>query len=345
MNSTIYDITLLFNACGVGISMFWSYLLLTRKSPSIQNLVLASLLILFAAFMVNTLMHLSGYGAYISSYQQIMNGLTYLLGPLILSFVYSYTRPKGEWVSSFWYHFIPFAVISPLFLLFESTVLNHNLGTFLISLWNVQMLIYLIVGIKELYKVRAMNTLAASIIFYFTPVWIINLTLFIIKTFWFPIPEEIYLNVTLLFCLPIMMIAFRTLGLMQDSHSSKNRFKLSNSSYTDYSLKLTSAMRENQLYKDPDLAIVDLARSTQIPSRYVSATLNHQMNQSFHEFVNHYRVDEVIRRIKAGDSDARTLIAIAQESGFKSPSAFYKAFRSCTGTTPGLFRKNLDESM
>ena len=54
--------------------------------------------------------------------------------------------------------------------------------------------------------------------------------------------------------------------------------------------------------------------------------------------MNSYRVEEAKRRLADPRSHYLTIVAIAQEAGFNSKSAFYTAFRKHTGMTPSQFK-------
>jgi AraC-like DNA-binding protein len=55
--------------------------------------------------------------------------------------------------------------------------------------------------------------------------------------------------------------------------------------------------------------------------------------------VNGYRVREVQRRIRAGDTRTRKMLALALDAGFASKSTFNQAFRKHTNQTPSEFRE------
>ena len=58
------------------------------------------------------------------------------------------------------------------------------------------------------------------------------------------------------------------------------------------------------------------------------------------DFINGYRIELAQELLKSSSHKNFTVLAIAQESGFKSRSAFYEAFRKQTGTTPANYRKS-----
>ena len=340
MTSILSDLSILLNAFGAGIGSFWTYLLFSRKKASTDHYLLASLLALFVIFMINTIIQLSGYGYWIKSYQKMANAITLLLGPLLLAYLFSHTRPDAQWKKNYWLHFLPFLLLSPFLFLDLAMASNKLLSRSLIYFWNLQMSIYLILGYRELKKCNAWGSLPAKIIRYFLPLWFLNLILLLIKLHWYPIPDLVFLNVTLLFALLIFMVALQTLKEMQLGKEQIKNFSLSENHYQDYSLLLQNLMESQRLYRNANLSIQELARWAKISPRYVSATLNHQMKQSFYEFVNGYRIKEVLEKLQGPEANTLTLLGIAQQAGFKSNSAFYKAFRQQTGMTPGAFRKN-----
>ena len=331
MLSILSDLSILLNAFGAGVGIFWAFLLFSRSNESRGNFFLAALLFLFVAFMVNTIIQLSGYGKFIQIYQIIANALTLLIGPFLLAYGLTYTRKHEKWMNFFWVHYIPFLLLSPAIFLNATYYDNKFFNLVLIYFWNFQMLFYLGWGYHELRNKNAWHSLPALVIRYFCPLWLVNLVLFLAKTYWYPIPDVIFLNVTLLFYLLICAVALRHFKTMRQEKRQSQIFSLSENHYQDYSLRLQSLMERKQLYRNPNLNIQELAQLAKIPPRYVSATLNHQMKQSFYEFVNSYRIKEVVERLHDQDADTLTLVGIAQQAGFKSNSAFYKAFKVQTG--------------
>ena len=73
-----------------------------------------------------------------------------------------------------------------------------------------------------------------------------------------------------------------------------------------------------------------------ISSHELSRLINENLNSSFTEFINEYRVEEAKQLIAINAN--YTIEAIGNQSGFNSKSAFYKAFKTYTGTTPAKFK-------
>ena len=100
--------------------------------------------------------------------------------------------------------------------------------------------------------------------------------------------------------------------------------------------KIEAAMVEDVLYRDPNLSLWDLAKHIGVTSHYVSQALNTNLNKSFFDLVNGWRIKDAITQLNTTD---QTILAIAYDVGFNSRSAFYKAFKRETGTTPSDLRK------
>ena len=102
-------------------------------------------------------------------------------------------------------------------------------------------------------------------------------------------------------------------------------------------------MEQEKLFLMSKLTIMDLATKIGTNKTYLSEYLNSNLNMSFHDFVNKYRVEEACRIIDALPKDSkRTIIDISNKSGFNSISSFYRQFAKFKGINP---RKYLFEKM
>lgn len=69
----------------------------------------------------------------------------------------------------------------------------------------------------------------------------------------------------------------------------------------------------------------------------VSRLINQQTGGNFNDFVNQYRIDLAIARLKSEDFKHLTIEGIGKSTGFRSKSAFYQAFKKRTGMSPSRF--------
>jgi AraC-like DNA-binding protein len=100
-------------------------------------------------------------------------------------------------------------------------------------------------------------------------------------------------------------------------------------------------MDEKRPYMNAELKLADLALEINYPIHEISQVLNQDLNQSFSDFVNKYRVEEVKRRLEDKAFQKYTLMAIAQQCGFNSKTSFYRIFRNETGKTPAEYLNDL----
>lgn len=103
-------------------------------------------------------------------------------------------------------------------------------------------------------------------------------------------------------------------------------------------LKLNTAI-DGKIYLNEELTIGDLAGLLETNTRYLSQVIHENYDMNFNRFVNIYRVKHCKKLIQSGILERVTIEALANESGFRSKTAFYNAFRDETGMTPTEFLK------
>ncbi|WP_276484068.1 helix-turn-helix domain-containing protein [Paraflavitalea pollutisoli] len=107
--------------------------------------------------------------------------------------------------------------------------------------------------------------------------------------------------------------------------------------------RLQSLLAQDGLYKRSKLSLEELAKSLDLPSRYVSHLINTYHGANFHQYLNSWRVQEVIRKMADPAEQHKTLVALALESGFSSKSSFQQVFKLHTGQSPSQFVKREGE--
>jgi AraC-like DNA-binding protein len=112
------------------------------------------------------------------------------------------------------------------------------------------------------------------------------------------------------------------------------------SSPTDHEIcdKIKSEMEAKQHYLNQNLTLHDFAKEIQISARTISTCINQSMGLNFNEWVNNYRVDSALEILKDKKNDHFSIEGVGIDSGFKSRSAMYTAFKKKTGQSPGNFR-------
>jgi len=102
---------------------------------------------------------------------------------------------------------------------------------------------------------------------------------------------------------------------------------------------LDARMTRERWYCDRDLSLRSLAERLQTTPHAVSQALNQIDGRSLHEYLTAWRVAEARRQLLDPASAVMTIDAVAEDAGFGSRSAFYKAFKAQEGMTPTEFRR------
>ncbi len=112
----------------------------------------------------------------------------------------------------------------------------------------------------------------------------------------------------------------------------------------EYSSKVKGYVEAEKPYLESELTLPLLADRVGIPAYQLSQVINESLGANFFDFINGYRVEEAKRLLQDPSKSAYTILAIAEEAGFNSKSAFNAAFKRFAGQTPSEFRQNLPKT-
>ncbi|WP_431199062.1 ABC transporter permease [Mucilaginibacter sp. P25] len=101
---------------------------------------------------------------------------------------------------------------------------------------------------------------------------------------------------------------------------------------------LRKAMEANRYYHDAELNLTSLAEKLGLTVHELSRIINVALKKNFNDFINEYRVAEVIRKMRDPTFAHITLLGIALESGFNSKSSFNRIFKQMTGKSPAEYK-------
>lgn len=102
--------------------------------------------------------------------------------------------------------------------------------------------------------------------------------------------------------------------------------------------KLNQLMTLQKPYLNPTLTLRDLGLMLGQPAYLVSQVINRGFGCNFYDYVNRWRVEEVKARLLNHNDQHLTILAIAEESGFRSKSVFNSVFKKMTSHTPSRYR-------
>ncbi len=103
--------------------------------------------------------------------------------------------------------------------------------------------------------------------------------------------------------------------------------------------QLLAFMEKEQPYLTHELTLNALASQLGVNAKYLSQVINELQDQNFMDFINGYRIRRAQEMLLNPAYHYFTILAIAQEAGFKSKSSFYNAFKKVTGMTPSGFKR------
>jgi AraC-like DNA-binding protein len=163
----------------------------------------------------------------------------------------------------------------------------------------------------------------------------------------FNLREETMLLIPICFSIMVYIAGYMALkhpGALTgvDESTTLKRYEKSNLTTEraeSYLKRLLQTMKSEKPYLDGELTLQKLADKLSIPVNHLSQIINEQQGQNFVDFVNAYRVKEAQRMLLDPAKKHYTVLAIAEEVGFNSKSAFNAAFKKHANMTPTEFRK------
>ena len=123
-----------------------------------------------------------------------------------------------------------------------------------------------------------------------------------------------------------------------ESEEEKKNILLEDSYCDEVIRKLVHAMETDKMYLNQNLSLNDVSQAIGIPRYHISLVLNNKLNNTFFDYINKYRVEEVKKIIRMPGSEKLTLLGISFEAGFNSKATFNRSFKKYVNLTPLQFR-------
>lgn len=102
--------------------------------------------------------------------------------------------------------------------------------------------------------------------------------------------------------------------------------------------RLERLLEEDQVFKENELRLDDLASYLDINRHQLSQVINEYYQINFFDLMNRYRVNYVKRALADPSYANDTIIQIAYEAGFNNKASFNRYFKLDTGLTPSAYR-------
>lgn len=335
------------NIIGLVQSITLAITLLLSKRTSQINTLIACLSLVLALAIGNTLLILNSSEGGNALFQLVSNAAAFLIGPIFWLITSLSLRDKLS-ISQYWPHAIPFFLFLLLSISFGSLPnaddqpqwFGTTLAFIMLWLWNTQILTYLFLSFQKLracnFKPKSDGYWLKRLLHLFLIISVINFLLALTNRFFISLPEGLTLNITVLLSMVVAVITYKS------QKSPITKVTPPHNAQGGTLDAITSLIKKEKLYRQQDLSLTSLAEKVNLPARQLSAMVNNELGKNFNEFVNEYRVKEVISKIDEKTHKQLTILGMAKEAGFKSNSAFYRAFKNHTGYTPSEFIKKTE---
>ena len=317
------------------------HFIIKSKGIIVLNRLLALLSFCFALIALNTYSDLNGFIFQYSLLQDFANNVMWFIGPSMYLYVIYYTeKPNSNFILK---NTLPFLLPATIDIIFNWQWFSKIIPFVAFT----QMGIYLFLAIKycmtNYSKAKQFyNWILPSIIIFVVLVFF-NFSLTVLRVIGIEIfPNQVSQSFTSLLVIPIFFLAYKEMNATNDFGIIPKKYKtsyLSNEKSKEYLARVEFAMQEEKFYLKNNATLQTFSQYINIPSKYISQTINQNLQVSFSDYLLKFRLDEVKRNLIDPKNKHLTIHGIAQESGFKSSSRFSYLFKKSTGLTPKEFQK------
>ncbi len=144
------------------------------------------------------------------------------------------------------------------------------------------------------------------------------------------------LSFSFIFSLSFLLAFFKLSDRYKPNKAKYGDQKIEEQEVSDGLAKLELLMTEQELYKDPNITMPQIAKRIGMSSPKFSQLLNEQLNKSFTIYINELRIAQAQHTLISQPS--QKVDDIAAHCGFNSSSTFYSVFKKHTGLTPAKYR-------
>ncbi len=103
--------------------------------------------------------------------------------------------------------------------------------------------------------------------------------------------------------------------------------------------RIESIMQSEKAFLRSDLTLPKLALIVDCSVNHLSQVINSGFGMSFFDYLNRHRIEYARKLLGDYGRHNGAILNVAFAAGFNSNSAFYAAFRKCTGQTPAQYRR------
>nr|WP_297911822.1 helix-turn-helix domain-containing protein [uncultured Allomuricauda sp.] len=368
-NFSVTDVLLLL---GIGQGFFLSITLpiLTNKNSAANQILILQLLLSGFILLARMALH-DAEELWIVQRLAPLESIIFIFGPLGYIYLKRLLQKGQKRFKLPWFHYLP-ALLYLVYLLYLGTYSNEEFGQKLIQgyfsdgffiaelaailfnlyYWFLGILFFLKIIKKEkeqysfeqsaIFFVRVLLVTSGVVLFAWTAsfisVHIFNVFLPVINYnfVWITIPILIYIVGFFALKQPEIVRVMVT-----EKPKGRVRELLNEQGITLLKQKLTKLMKDEKVYLNNELSLVNLSKQLNTSTNNLSWLLNTVYNSNFYDFVNEYRIKAFVSKLEQEEHKMKTLFSLSMEVGFNSKSTFNKAFKSVLNETPSSYIKKL----
>ncbi|WP_099767650.1 helix-turn-helix domain-containing protein [Chryseobacterium sp. 52] len=347
------EILFFFSALGVFNGFIISIYLLLFKKPKTATSYFLGLLLFVLSIRIVKSIFLYFYPDLPLIYAQIGLSACFLIGPSLYYFTRSaLVQPEKipvAWKRNYGYWLLVIVIAG---IIFPYQNYPGIWKSFVVKLIYVQWAVFVILSgwqLKELFVklLRSDEKISASerpLISIFIGALVIHIAFVLAFMGWFNgmyISGALFFSFILYLNIPLFISREKndTVLLVEQEEKRYANKKILDEYALPLAEKLEKIITEQELYKNPDLKLSDLAKKINVSTHQLSQLLNDNLGKNFTAYINEYRIQEACQLI-AKDQGIK-LEVIGYEVGFNSKSTFYAAFKKHKNTTPNGYKEQL----
>lgn len=359
-------------------TIFFSLLILTKKKPTLSDMFLCCFILVMGFRLLG--IYIYKLGIYYTYPNFILLKFVYwpLLGPFLYLYICSITSKTRKFKTKYLIHFIPSFLILLMVLIYAIFFKSFHINNFIypgigyitgmFSWFCISFFYYFISIIKLIHLKKEIKD-------YFSYSknidldWLRNLTygfgLFLLLSFVFIISKEtlgvnifgLWEYITwIIITLYIFGIGyfgykqksiftnFNEIEILIEKDGKYNKTKLGSSESDEILNNLLQFMEKEKPYLNSELNLMKLSKAINTTPHKLSQVINTKIKKNFFEFVNEYRIKQVITLFNDPNYNFEKIMSIAYDCGFNSKSTFFSVFKRMMNQTPTEFRKQQSNS-
>lgn len=137
-------------------------------------------------------------------------------------------------------------------------------------------------------------------------------------------------------------VMYLTKAMLYKNNRIKPEFEgfseFKHASRDDYFRKVCHLLESEHIYMNNDVKLEQLAKRLGTNTKYISRAINQNTGLNFNKFINLYRVNKA-RELIDKYQNKISYIDIAEKSGFRNETTFYRNFKELTKMTPREYQQ------